>query len=114
MKSFFTELPQDLGANEPTEPQIKAKMKTKTEQKLTNMEQGVKSKLEKHAEMATEFYFGVHPLPIDQFKRPKSKYANRDFDFEHATKLTEEWCAAGILFPEKAAVGCAFEVRCRF
>lgn len=111
LTTFFTELPQDLGANEPKDPQIKAKIKTKSEKKLTKIEEGVKSKLEKHAQMATEYFFGVYNLPLEQFKQPKSKYANRDFDYEHATKLTEEWCAAGILFPEKAAVVCAFEVR---
>ena len=61
------------------------------------------------ARAAHTHYFGNVLLPISTFKTPQ-KWAARDFNILHGQELCATWCTVGLLFPDKLAVVCVFDV----
>jgi hypothetical protein len=105
---FFTSLPKDLGRGQEIfekDPELAPKKKSE------KFDQTTRAQLIKHADEATRYYFGNYDLPLEHFGPPDQKYANRNFDIEHAEGLVKHWGAVGVMFPDKLAVVCAFEVR---
>lgn len=70
----------------------------------------LKDTLTEQAIQAQKYFYGNYNLELKHFGRPQGEYANRDFNRKHAEELVEHWSVVGIMFPDKAAVVCAFDV----
>lgn len=105
---FFDDLPEDLGREK---QQDEDDIDNVTHKKRKKRDTNVKDTLTEQGDMASKYYYGNYNLPLKYFGKPNDDYANRDFNIGHACDLVEHWSMVGMMFPDKAAIVCAFEVR---
>jgi hypothetical protein len=105
LHQFLSDLPTELkdAVQKPQEdieaPQVKTKQQMEVQEQLLV-----------YGNQAADYVFGNYNLPTQSFTKPKAVLANREYNPEHTNDLVAHWSAVGLLFPEKLAVGCVFEV----
>lgn len=104
---FFQDIPRDLGrAKDKDDDQVDEA----TYKKRKKRDPGLKESLQQQGDTAQQYCYGTLTLGLQHFGLPNKNYANRDYKSTHSADLVEHWSDVGILFPEKSAVVCAFEV----
>ena len=111
MPDFFSSIKNDFGRNK--EEAKKRGEKTELDE-LDDMEVKERKKLNQIygdiSSSAHHYYFGNVFLQTNLFV-PPSNWAASDFNIRHGRELASTWCTIGLLFPDKVAVVCVFNVR---
>jgi len=107
MQDFFAKIKNDFGKKK-DDDQETAPMEEMDVKKIKE-QSALKEIYKDVARAAHTHYFGNVLLPISTFKTPQ-KWAARDFNILHGRELCATWCTVGLLFPDKLAVVCVFDV----
>lgn len=108
LPDFFQDLPPSLGREKDRDED---EMDDATFKKRKKRDAGLIETLSAQGDLATQYSYGNYNLPLEHFGPPNKRFANRDFNEAHSQDLVDHWSDVGLLFPDKAAVVCAFEVQ---